>query len=60
MERNGVNWRTSTYSGPNNGACVEVGTTAPGVVVRDSIDRAGAVLTIPARAWRTLLAKVQG
>jgi hypothetical protein len=29
------------------------------IVVRDTIDRAGAVLTIPARAWRTLLSEVR-
>jgi hypothetical protein len=29
-------WRTSSYSGDNGGACVEVGTTGPAVAVRDS------------------------
>jgi hypothetical protein len=28
------------------------------VVVRDTTDRAGSVLTFPAGAWRTLLAQV--
>jgi hypothetical protein len=60
MERNSADWRTSTYSGPNGGACVEVGTAAPGVVIRDTTDRAGAVLTIPAGAWHSLLAKIRG
>jgi hypothetical protein len=60
MEPSSVDWRTSTYSGPNGGACVEVGTATPGVVVRDATDRAAAVLTIPAHAWRAMLAKIQG
>jgi hypothetical protein len=59
MERNSANWRTSTYSGPNGGACVEVGIAAPRVTIRDTTDRAGAVLIIPADAWRTLLAKIR-
>jgi Domain of unknown function (DUF397) len=52
-------WRKSTYSGSNGGQCVEVGAATPGVVVRDTTDRAGAVLAIPARAWRTLLAEIR-
>jgi hypothetical protein len=59
MEPSSVDWRTSTYSGPNGGACVEVGTATPGVVVRDTTDRAAAVLTIPVGAWRALLADVR-
>ena len=49
-------WRKSSYSGNNGASCVEVGTAAASVVVRDTTNRAGAVLTIPATAWRTLLA----
>jgi hypothetical protein len=30
------------------------------VLVRDTSNRVGAVLTIPAAAWRTLLATVRG
>src|SRR3954453_222064 len=52
-------WRTSTYSGPNGGSCVEVGNAAPAVVVRDTTDRAGAMLAFPASAWRDLLAEVR-
>ena len=36
MDVTGVAWRTSSYSGDNGGACVEVGTTGPAVAVRDS------------------------
>ena len=64
MEGTGANWRKSSYSGANGGNCVEVGTAAPGVaahnvVVRDTTNRAGATLTFPPTAWRTLLAKVR-
>jgi hypothetical protein len=53
-------WRKSSYS-PNGGAqCVEVGDAVTGVLVRDTTDRAGAVLTIPAPAWRALLAGIRG
>jgi hypothetical protein len=52
-------WRKSTYSGSNGGQCVEVGAAAPSVLVRDTTDRAGAALTIPAGAWRTLLGRIR-
>ena len=60
MERDSADWRKSTYSGNNGGQCVEVGTAVSVVVVRDTTDRAGAVLAVPAGAWRTLLAEVRG
>ena len=59
MERNSADWRKSTYSTANGGQCVEVGTAVAGVVVRDTTDRAGAVLAVPAGAWRALLAEVR-
>jgi len=52
-------WRKSTHSGSNGASCVEVGTTVTGVLVRDTTNRVGAVLTIPAAAWRTVLAEVR-
>lgn len=54
-----ADWRKSTFSGGNGASCVEVGTAGSGVVVRDTTDRAGAVLAVPARAWRALLAEVR-
>jgi Domain of unknown function (DUF397) len=59
MERDSDDWRKSTYSTANGGQCVEVGTVAPGVVVRDTANRAGAVLALPAGAWRALLREVR-
>jgi hypothetical protein len=59
MTDNSADWRKSSYSGNNGGACVEVGNAARDVVVRDTTDRAGAVLSLSAGAWRALLAEVR-
>jgi hypothetical protein len=49
-------WRKASYSSDNGGACVEIGsTTARGVAVRDTTDRDGVTLTLPAPAWRAFL-----
>jgi hypothetical protein len=52
-------WRKSSYSGSNNGNCVEVGEGGPVVVVRDTKDRAGAVLAFGADAWARFAATVR-
>jgi hypothetical protein len=53
-------WRKSSHSGNGGGNCVEVGGDAvAGVLIRDTTNRAGAVLTVPAGAWRALLADVR-
>jgi Domain of unknown function (DUF397) len=44
-------WRTSSYTG-GQGNCVEVADAARTVIVRDTKDRTGAVLTMPASAWK--------
>lgn len=46
------NWRKSSYSADNGGACVEVA-AAEVVLVRDTTDRQGPLLTFTADAWRT-------
>jgi hypothetical protein len=45
-------WRKSSYSDASGNACVEVGDAARVVLVRDTTDRDGATVAIPARAWR--------
>ena len=54
-------WRTSTRSG-NGGNCVEVAANlvaATGaVLVRDSKDPSGPVLTVPATGWTSFLTAV--
>jgi Domain of unknown function (DUF397) len=52
-------WRKSTYSGGNGSDCVEVGGSAPVVLVRDTKDRAGAVLTFGPDAWRRFAATIK-
>lgn len=47
-------WRTSSYSGNNGGACVEISITiepAPTVAVRDSKNPDGPRLAFTAEAW---------
>jgi hypothetical protein len=51
-------WRKSSYSGSNGGQCVEVA-TVDGVMVRDTTDRDGATLSVPADAWRTFTASLK-
>lgn len=52
-------WRKSSYSGNGGGDCVEVGTIAESVAVRDTNDRGGVMLTVSANAWKTFLATIQ-
>jgi hypothetical protein len=49
--------RKSTHS-VNNGQCVEVGHAAGAVIaVRDTTDRAGGTLMVPAAAWAEFTAR---
>ena len=49
-----MTWRKSSYSG-QEAECVEVA-LAPVVRIRDTKDRPGGMLEIPARSWDALLA----
>jgi hypothetical protein len=51
-------WRKSTYSGSNGGECVEVA-SAGAVLIRDTTDRTGPVLTFSAKAWRAFLTAIE-
>jgi hypothetical protein len=57
---NSAIWRTSSYTGGNGGNCVEVRQDDCVILVRDTKDRAGAVLSVPADAWRAFAAEVKG
>jgi hypothetical protein len=50
------NWRKSTHSDGTGGSCVEVADVARVVLVRDTTDRDGLTLSVPARAWTAFLA----
>jgi hypothetical protein len=50
-------WRKSSYSGNGGGDCVEAARDLPhGVVVRDSKDPHGPVLTVTPAGWRDFIA----
>ena len=52
-------WRKSSYSGGNGGSCVEVGTAARVVLVRDTTNRDGGTLSVPADAWQAFTAELK-
>jgi hypothetical protein len=52
-----MEWRKATYSA-ENGNCVEVASDEA-VMIRDTRDRDGVTLTIPARAWRAFTGQVR-
>jgi hypothetical protein len=52
-------WRKSSYSGTNGGSCVETAHLEGSILVRDSTDRGGVVLTISAGAWQRLTATLR-
>ncbi|WAB08794.1 hypothetical protein SEA_SUCCESS_7 [Streptomyces phage Success] len=51
-----VGWRKSTYSGGDNGSCLEVADGYEGgVPVRDSKNPEGPALVVPREAWTAFL-----
>ena len=59
MDVTAVTWRTSSYSGDNGGTCVEVGTAAPAVTVRDSNHPDGPQLAFPPDTWNAFTAQLK-
>lgn len=53
------NWRKSSHSTGDGGNCVETASTPAGITVRDTADRDGATLTIPAPAWERFTASLR-
>jgi hypothetical protein len=51
-------WRKSTYSDGNGGQCVEVA-SANAVLVRDTRDRLGVILSVTAAAWQQFTASLK-
>ncbi|WP_239573477.1 DUF397 domain-containing protein [Actinokineospora baliensis] len=49
-------WRKSSFSGGSGSSCVEAAWSGPRVLVRDSKNPAGPVLTLPVTAWLPLVA----
>ena len=52
------NWRKSSYSGDNGGACIEVA-TAEAVLVRDTADRGGPTVAFTAEAWQAFTSTIR-
>ena len=53
-------WRKASYSGNNGTNCVEAGVATRGdVLVRDTTNREGTVLDIPADAWDRFTASLK-
>ena len=59
MDAVGNGWRKSSYSGGNGGDCIEVGTEPGMILVRDSKDTDGTVLTFGREAWSAFAARVK-
>lgn len=56
-----VNWRKSSYSNSDGGACVEVSDDFAAVVpVRDSKVPHGSVLVFPAAGWTSFVSAIRG
>ncbi len=55
----GRNWRKSTYSDTNGGACIECASDVTGVMVRDTTNRAGITLSVSGAAWTAFLSTLR-
>jgi len=58
MEDTDMNWRKASYSSNGGANCVEVA-TADAVLVRDTTDREGPLLTFGAAAWERFTASLR-
>ncbi|MCP2336205.1 hypothetical protein FHU30_001535 [Actinomadura rupiterrae] len=54
-----IAWRKSSHSSPTGSDCVEVGVFIGATVVRDSKDRRGPRLIVPARERRAFVAAIK-
>jgi len=55
----GLNWRKASYSGSGGGGCVEVASSEPVVLVRDTTNRDGGPLTFSIEAWEQFTASLR-
>jgi len=54
-----MDWRKSSFSGANGGSCVETATGNGVILVRDTTDRDGLTLSVPAGAWQQFTATLR-
>lgn len=52
-------WSKSSYSSQDGGNCVEIADLVGAVGIRDSKDKTGAALVVPAAAWTSFVALVR-
>ena len=52
-------WRKSSYSGGQNNDCVELDVHATRTSIRDTKNRSGGTLTMPATTWARFLTAVK-
>ena len=52
-------WRKSTFSNDNGGDCVELASGDGTILVRDTMDRRGPVLTVGTAAWEAFTASLR-
>lgn len=53
-----LNWRKAARS-MSNGACVEVANAADAVAIRDTLDRAGTIVTCSDESWRNFTGAIR-
>ncbi|MFE0188878.1 DUF397 domain-containing protein [Streptomyces sp. NPDC058989] len=46
-----LSWHKSSYSGDDSGDCIEIATCPTTIHIRDSKDKSGPQLSVPAQAW---------
>lgn len=59
-EQSGITWRKSTASGGGGGNCVQVAFINDSVLVRDSKNPSGAVLSFSHSGWTAFLIATRG
>jgi hypothetical protein len=54
-----MDWRKSSYSNAQGGSCVETATGDGVILVRDTTNRDGGTLNVPAGAWARFTASLR-
>ncbi len=52
-------WRVASYSDANGGNCIETASGAGVIMVRDTKNRQGFMLSVPALAWAKFTATIR-
>lgn len=55
-----MDWRKSSFSSAQGGSCVETASGNGVVLVRDTTDRAGAVIEFTPDAWKAFAMRIKG